>query len=141
MLDEAECLPLITSAIAVHNLKNAELTAQIRAWKIYIETKKIAKDSLDIRLTGKKEILIKRLVAIIDLHGSQAAVRAAAATAGKTAAEVTAAAMLAETDVIEVDDSESDDDDFGEELEGRVMDKWVEGFSSGQMGLTTVKKE
>ena len=49
--------------------------------------------------------------------------------------------MLAETDVIEVDDSESDDDDFGEELEGRVMDKWVEGFSSGQMGLTTVKKE
>ena len=94
-----------------------------------------------MRLTGKKGILIKRLVAIIDLHGSQTAVRAAAATVGKTADEVTAAAMLAETDVIEVDDSESDDDDFGEELEGRVMDKWVEGFSSGQMGLTTVKKE
>ena len=135
---------------SVVKLNCTELVCQLRAWKFWAEKNRVAMHDLDFRLAGVKQVQIKKVTAIIERYGPQVKAVTAIVTAGKSPAEIAKVALLAGiepiSDEVEVitDDSDSssgDEEDLEEEMEGRVLNKWKEGFSSGQMGIGTVKKE
>jgi hypothetical protein len=146
LADAAESIVLITDLALVSGMGKPEVETQLRAWGVWAKKNKVPKE-YDLRISGNKGPLVERLTALITGFGAVVEGILKAAGAGENAEDDAIAALCAivdsnvepeqdeSEDDMDIDDSDSEDEHTAvEELEGRVDDKWPEGFSSGQMG-------